>query len=1272
MLNSGSARRSPGSHIPSRLKLERTLRLGIVSLLLALSVAWAGSTPISNAANAGAVHTYVNLDTASDLDPTLLGDALPNSAGTWLGRLDASQELEFEVGLALPDAAATEKFVASLSDPTSANYHHYLTPDEYTAHFNASADQQNFVIDYLTRRGFVVTQTSPNRLLLQVRAPVRTIETTFHTQLSSYHYDGDDQSFEYFAPTHQTLLPTSLRGLVSGVILSNFPLQRKNKHIAIQNRNQTSTRLLNVLLDTRSTTDTINVLSAAATESCEFSRTETVPCLTPTGLRQLYNINPLINAGADGSGQTIALFEQGSFDPINIGNYVAHYNLPQPNYSVVKVGSGTDKTYEAGEIDLDMEVVMAIAPKASMVIYEAGFQKFAITFAQAFSRIVSDNNNASVVTISYGACEGSGYPGAFSPEGATLIHTILMQGYGTGKTFFVSSGDSGVYGCTSGEHKNSQGQFLADRVGVDYPAADPFVISVGGTQIRGINLSTPDEQVWNEAPNGGHGYYLDGSGGGVSKIFKQPDWQKGLGLNTGFRQVPDVAALAGFPYYSTFSNGENIPTLNGGTSAAAPLWAAATLLINQLAKKNLLSVDKLYTIASKPNYAFRDIKVGNNGDSQFSYSAGPGYDLATGLGTPDFTQLYNALSGQTTLPNPTARPPTTLPPVTGTPNPTATPAPQPTPTPTPTPAPPPVTTPTVQPASLVFSWKKYAVTPVFGPGAANSWDSGSVYPQTIIWDAAARLYKMWYSGTSEGGLPGLGYATSPDGVSWTRAATNPVVAAGPVSNWDSQGILQAAVIYDPDDKLYKLWYSSKTTYTAPSIGYAISNDGIAWTKDASPVLLAGPTAFDFGGMQPSTVIKENGQYKLWYEAVDDHSHRALAFAYSLDGVHWGKAQSANVQIEGAIYNSDGPGAPSVVHYENAYYLWYHTSTNLMQASSLDGLNFKLDPSIGPVLDVGVAGSSDSNRLIMPRVTLRPDSGQALMWYSGYNGTNWAGMFATSPLASGNRPVNNHTFADTAFQQVWVRPDQPVSNAAAQRGWIWGPGPQASAHEEYVEAAGGLRLVQYFDKGRLEINNQATTRTDPYFVSSGLLAKEMLEGKIQTGNNSFRNVGASTVPVAGDTDDTNGPTYASFAHVTGMAAVQVGQPIIGAIDNQGHTSDNQPLAGYGVTAAFYVPETKHSIASPFWDFLNSSGLLYDNNGNRITDKLFSPTFYVTGLPLAEAYWANVKVAGQTKAVLIQVFERRVLTYTPANQPSQQTEMGNVGRAYFQWRYGQPLS
>ena len=145
---------------------------------------------------------------------------------------------------------------------------------------------------------------------------------------------------------------------------------------------------------------------------------------------------------------------------------------------------------------------------------------------------------------------------------------------------------------------------------------------------------------------------------------------------------------------------------------------------------------------------------------------------------------------------------------------------------------------------------------------------------------------------------------------------------------------------------------------------------------------------------------------------------------------------------------------------------------------------------------------------------------------------------------------------------------------------------------------------------------------------------------------------------------------SLAHV--VPTLADGAPLTQRVDRAGHVTTDAALAGRGVTAAFHVavPGLNHQVASPFWDFMNSQALVYQN-GAYETASLFSNPFYATGYPITEAYWARVKVAGTEQDVLMQCFERRCLTYTPGNAVGWQVEMGNVGRHYSEWRYGVAL-
>ena len=255
-------------------------------------------------------------------------------------------------------------------------------------------------------------------------------------------------------------------------------------------------------------------------------------------------------------------------------------------------------------------------------------------------------------------------------------------------------------------------------------------------------------------------------------------------------------------------------------------------------------------------------------------------------------------------------------------------------------------------------------------------------------------------------------------------------------------------------------------------------------------------------------------------------------------------------------------------------------------------------------------------------------------------------------------------AEIAWDRTWAREDQPVATGAAQRTWVWGPSAFATVTEPYDNAPNGERAVRYYDKSRMEITTPYGDQSTPWYVTNGLLAKELISGEMQVGDSDFVNKGPANIPVAGDPDDTSGPTYAALKNVLNAPPTPTGAVINATIDRNGNVGTGGPG---GVKSSQFVGETNHAVADVFWNYLNSTGTVWNGSAN-VNGKLFDPTFFATGYPITEAYWAKVKVGGTVKDVLVQCFERRCLTYTPSNPAGWQVEMGNVGRHYYTWRYG----
>ncbi len=262
-------------------------------------------------------------------------------------------------------------------------------------------------------------------------------------------------------------------------------------------------------------------------------------------------------------------------------------------------------------------------------------------------------------------------------------------------------------------------------------------------------------------------------------------------------------------------------------------------------------------------------------------------------------------------------------------------------------------------------------------------------------------------------------------------------------------------------------------------------------------------------------------------------------------------------------------------------------------------------------------------------------------------------------------------ASPAFLRTWERTDKPVADLVISRTWMWGPqANSAPLSEPYAEAPSGSRMVQYFDKSRMEDNSYRGS--EPWDVTNGLLVTELMTGKMQVGDNDFQVYAPAQVNVGGDADDPTGPTYATMSLVSNAPPLASGAIITQTLARDGTVADVQMLGNYGVYASYLVsvPNLDHRVASVFWDFMNSSGTVWENGGLG-SDQLFLNPFYATGYPLAEAYWANIKVGGTYRYVLMQCFERRCLTYTPDNPTGWKVEAGNVGQHYLQWRLMPPV-
>lgn len=273
------------------------------------------------------------------------------------------------------------------------------------------------------------------------------------------------------------------------------------------------------------------------------------------------------------------------------------------------------------------------------------------------------------------------------------------------------------------------------------------------------------------------------------------------------------------------------------------------------------------------------------------------------------------------------------------------------------------------------------------------------------------------------------------------------------------------------------------------------------------------------------------------------------------------------------------------------------------------------------------------------------------------------------MVSGLTRVAADAPATDAFSRTWSRTDKPVADQIVERTWMWGPeGFTGPIVEDYVGSPEGRRVVQYFDKSRMEDN--AYRGADPWDVTNGLLVIEMVEGRVQTGDAEYdESREPAEVNIVGDPGER--PTYADIDRwaLRSEIARPVGTVITQTIDDGGTVGFDDALARHGVTAAerVTVDGIDHTVASPFWTFMNAVGTIYDSQ-QFVEASLFQSPYYATGYPITEAWWSRIAVGGVERDVLWQCFQRRCLTYTPSNEPTWRVEAGNVGRHYYEWRYG----
>lgn len=524
------------------------------------------------------------------------------------------------------DPRELESFLARQQDPSSPDFHRWLTPAEFGLRFGARQDDLDALTTWLGSEGFDVEGPTIGRTALIFSGRLGQVERAFQTRIVNVVRNGRPHTSNEIAPTVPSRLARSVAGILS---LDDFP---KRKPFAVA-------KPLTGPLYTNGSSH----------------------YLAPADFSAIYNVDPLYSAGIDGAGRTIGIPSRSNVNLENTRTFRTFFGLAANDPVVVLNGddpgilTGTDAGF-AQEATLDIQWAGAVAPKASvkMVLSKSTATTDGIDLSTIYT---VDNNLADIISISYGSCEQD-----LSAQDLALYNNLYAQASAQGSSVFAASGDSGAADCELGQ---SQGKTLS----VNGLASSPHGTSVGGTQFNDVaNPSTYwetsnspvqkksvksyiPEVPWNESSlmPGGRGLFA--TGGGVSTIYAKPAWQIAPGVPAdGKRDTPDVSLnAAGHTGYLVYYGATSSQLfIFSGTSASAPSFAGIATLLSQKVGQRLGNVNPMLYQLGNIQYSggaavFHDVTTGNNTvPGVDGYNAGPGYDLVTGLGSVDAKALVNA------------------------------------------------------------------------------------------------------------------------------------------------------------------------------------------------------------------------------------------------------------------------------------------------------------------------------------------------------------------------------------------------------------------------------------------------------------------------------------------------------------------------------------------------------------------------------------------------------------------------------------------------------
>jgi hypothetical protein len=513
-----------------------------------------------------------------------------------VGRLPATTRLDLVMALPLRNQEALTNLLRQIYDPASPRYRDYLTPDQFTKMFGPTDQDYQALLAFAKCNGLTVTGTHSDRTLLDVRGTAADIEKVFHVTMRVYRHPTEARTF--YAPDVEPSLDLAVP-VLAVVGLDNYFVPRPLA------RRVTST-----------------------------GRAAGVAPLTGSGLNGTFMGGDFRAAyvpgvSLTGTGQVVALLELDGYDTNDIVSYENQSGLPDvPLQNVMldgATGAPDDNTDGVAEVCLDIEMAISMAPGLSgVIVYESPN-----TYAGAGDILDQMATDDLAGQISSSWLIGD------NPAWEQIYQRFAAQG----QSFFQASGDNGAFNWA-----------LANQERAD----DPCITLVGGTTLTttGPGGSWVSETAWNWNSTG---QGTDATGGGISTNYAIPSWQQGISMaanggSTVQRNVPDVALTGDNVLVIWYGQSGDF----GGTSCAAPLWAAFTALVNEQAAASgnppvgFLN-PAIYAIGSGPGYAadFNDITTGNNtnSDSPTQYLACAGYDLCTGWGTPTGQNLINDLAG---------------------------------------------------------------------------------------------------------------------------------------------------------------------------------------------------------------------------------------------------------------------------------------------------------------------------------------------------------------------------------------------------------------------------------------------------------------------------------------------------------------------------------------------------------------------------------------------------------------------------------------------------